>query len=699
MNGKYQVEVDEFIKNFEKYKKFKIIIYGIGRYTATLLNGVKGFQFVGLMDKDSKNIGKKMFGLPIVDKTVAEEIADMIVINTSETYWDVIYDRIKGVKIPIFYKNGERAKNKPDIKFENPFKNLSSKKLYLKIEDSEIISFDFFDTLFMRSICNPQDIFSLMEIELKKQNKMEAFVEIRNRAKTKIRKNYSLDELYQQIQNLTGISAILSESIKNRELELEKKQLIPRWDIISALHTAIKNEKKIYIISDMYLPEDFYRDVLEQYCISVPDGHILISNRIGKSKADGTLWEYYSKKIVKGRRALHIGDNQKADIKEPVKYNIRTYLVPSSWDLLTVSSLHKVASHICGDFESIITGGILKKLFCNPYILEHSSGMVKIDTNYDMGYCVFGPVILSFLLWLQQRGRIDSVKKWIFMSRDGYFLREDFEYLCELKGERQENCYLGISRQLAMTAAIDSYEELMEYVSMPYTGNITELFEDRFAIKDVKEISGKHLEEYVREYFPEIKKYIFEVKKNYLNYIEKMKLDNDCAIVDLGYYGNNQKYLNKILKKQIPGYYFAANLSKQNKNTKYQKMIACFQKQEDYIAERSQILKRMIYLESFLTAPYGMVKSIDENGNFICDFHKKNQKFFSDKIEINKGVKQFIYDYINLFDEFQIQLNLEFIDWYYGYCFSGAFEFSEDVKNSFYNDNAMMNRIESMLFY
>lgn len=285
------------------------------------------------------------------------------------------------------------------------------------------------------------------------------------------------------------------------------------------------------------------------------------------------------------------------------------------------------------------------------------------------------------------------------MSRDGYFLKEDFEYLCELIGEQVECCYLGISRQLAMTASIETKQDLMEYAAMPYTGNIPELFEDRFNIKDVEKIAGKPLENYIEEYLPQIEKYVSDIREHYLRYVEQMNLDVDCAVVDLGFYGNNQRYLNKLIRKNMQGYYFNVNLSEQNGNTSVQKMTACFQKAEDPTGENSQVLKKQIYLESFLTAPYGMVKAVDDKGNFICADKKKNQECFQDKKEINRGVKQFICDYIELFKEFRMNLNIEFADCYYGHCLSGAVEINDAVKSGFYNDNGMMNRIESMLFY
>lgn len=700
MNDKYQAEIDEFIDRFSFYKNKRIVLYGIGRYTATLLEGGSGFHFVGLMDKDPENVGKIFFGLPVIDQDTAEKSADMIIINTAETYWNVIFRRIKGIQIPVFYRNGKRAEEEKSILFENPFRDMSYEELCEQIEKAEYISFDFFDTLFMRSVCNPRDLFQLMEIELHQMWKSEnTFTEVREQAKKRIHKNYSLDELYQQMELLSGIPHFVMENIKNAELKLEKEQIFPRETVIAALKSALKWGKKVYIISDMYLPERFYRDILEKFNIVVPVGHILLSNELNAAKSDGSMWKYYSEHILKDNSALHIGDNEKADIKEPLKYGIRTYQIPGAWDMANASSMKEIVLYICNDYDTAVMGCVLKETFQNPYALRNTDGKIQIKNNHEMGYCVFGPVILTFFLWLLQQSKSDSVEKLVFMSRDGYFLKEDFEYVCELAGIYRECCYLGISRQLAMAASIESRQDLMEYAFMPYSGSITELFEDRFGIKNIEELPDWNLKDYLENQLSEIWQYLSETKKNYLQYVKQFGLNDRCAVIDLGYYGNNQKYLNKLLEKHMTGYYFNANVSKKNPNTEFQNMVGCFQNNDDPVGEKSQILKKQIYLESFLTAPYGMIKQVTEDGNFICSKKKKNQKFFLQKKEINQGVKHFLYDYIQKFWKYKLQPDIEFIDQYYGYCFSGALEFAEDIKKSFYNDNAMMNRMESMLFY
>ena len=135
MQDKYQIEIDEFREKFNCLKDKRFVLYGIGRYTATLVQGLKDFNFVGLMDKDPQNIGKEMFGLPILSVKQTEENGDLVVINTSETYWNVIYSRIEHIKIPVYYKNGERAQKKDFEGTVNPYSNLSLDGLLKEIDN------------------------------------------------------------------------------------------------------------------------------------------------------------------------------------------------------------------------------------------------------------------------------------------------------------------------------------------------------------------------------------------------------------------------------------------------------------------------------------------------------------------------------------------------------------------------------------
>ena len=68
---------------------------------------------------------------------------------------------------------------------------------------------------------------------------------------------------------------------------------------------------------------------------------------------------------------------------------------------------------------------------------------------------------------------------------------------------------------------------------------------------------------------------------------------------------DNQRYLNELTEQNMKGYYFNADLSPENSNSQKAVMKACFQSAEDSRGQESQIHEKMIFIESFLTAPYG----------------------------------------------------------------------------------------------
>ena len=93
--SKFDLEIQEFKCAFEKFKDRKIVLYGTGRMTATLVGGIGDkYQIIGLCDREDSQIGNEIYGKPILKKEEAEKEADLLVINTDATYWNTIYKRI-----------------------------------------------------------------------------------------------------------------------------------------------------------------------------------------------------------------------------------------------------------------------------------------------------------------------------------------------------------------------------------------------------------------------------------------------------------------------------------------------------------------------------------------------------------------------------------------------------------------------------
>ncbi|MDE6699161.1 MAG: hypothetical protein K2J91_06770, partial [Lachnospiraceae bacterium] len=137
-----------FIEKFQAVKDKRIVLYGIGAFSATVIDTLKDFNIVGLMDRDPENIGKIMYGVPILSKEEVTKYADMIIINTEVGYWQTIYKRISELEIDVYFRNGQKAflEETPKCNSDLEYWNIKMETLKEQIEKHDVISFDIFDT-------------------------------------------------------------------------------------------------------------------------------------------------------------------------------------------------------------------------------------------------------------------------------------------------------------------------------------------------------------------------------------------------------------------------------------------------------------------------------------------------------------------------------------------------------------------------
>ena len=125
-------------------------------------------------------------------------------------------------------------------------------------------------------------------------------------------------------------------------------------------------------------------------------------------------------------------------------------------------------------------------------------------------------------------------------------------------------------------------------------------------------------------------------------------------------------------------------------------MKGCFQRKEDLSAMQSELWKRSKLVESFLTAPYGMLKTIDKEGAFTTYPIGNNQKYFFEREEINRGVIQFITKHVNLLKNMNLLINdisvdTIFVDELFGKWFETGIEFGDLIKKIFWHEDGFTN--------
>lgn len=669
--SKYEIEIEKFRHVFSEIKNKRVAIYGMDRRSATLLPGITDFNIVGVLDRDESNVGKELCGIKVISIKDVSTDADVIIINSDPSNYEIIYKRIaKDVIVPVYYADGRLAcLSDKDTSYEqNEYWQSSYQELKDKIDKVEIVSFDIFDTLIMRKIFSPEDVFRLLEEKVRVELKLDCEIaNVRAQAASMCGSYATINEIYQYIKQQTNLIDKNIIDIMQLEKDIDIDLCITRRDIADLYEYCLTCGKEVYLISDMYYTLQDIKRILDKCGVKVPDDeHIWISCEKKADKVSGSLWEKYSKLVSKDIRCLHIGDNKTGDAKNPVIYGIDSYYIMSAKDMLMKSSILELASSVNTVSDSICLGLVAAKLFNSPFALCSTNGKVSYDDSEIYGYCVYGPLLEKFLIWLYYNSRKDGIDKLLFFARDGYFLEKDYKVVSELlnDGYEQDWCYLPISRRLIYMATMENEDDFKRVVAFPYVGTFAEYMKSRFGII-VTEVTSeynnrqinavgdsKDILEWIQPYKDEIIKKAKRERENYLRYL---KTDGDMqkgltyGTVDLGYYGTNQYYLQRLTGIKTKGYCFYACLGKDNVYISDISMTGCFQYGDDYTAEKSIVRKKNMYIETFITAPHGMISYIDNQGKMICKPDGKSQEYFDIKEKVNCGAVDFIVNYINIY--------------------------------------------------
>jgi len=724
----YQNEIDIFRQSFAKLQKVPIAIYGIGQRTAMLLPGVRDFNIIGLLDRDPANIGRMISNIPVIPMHEAEAKAGAIVICADPSNYQTIFRRISSTKLPVYYANGEKAHLiKQNNSFEqNPYWEKSLPDLFEAIDGHDVIVFDIFDTLIVRKVYLPQDVFRLVSdkciLLLKntgrttKKSSFDFYTERVQATAQQVDSYFSLDDVYDVLQRNTGICFNERRQIEQLELDTELQAVVPRLSMADALRYAKGKGKDVWLISDMYLTKRQIIPMLLRAGIrDIPEDHILISCECKADKKSGKLWadflqvqtggmrnSLYHDSRKEKRKVLHIGDDPIGDDQEPRAAGIDTYPILNVRALLDNSALCGVSEKASGLQNSVVLGLICTHLLNNPMGMHESKGRPVIESCEEFGYIVLGPLFFKFLIWLRKRAKTNGNKRLLFCARDGWFLTKDMEYLEKLVGDEShaEIRYLPASRRLIFISNIHNESDLEEFARIPFIGSFKEYLYSRFNLqadirsrmwndKPIDPAGDANLMEMLKPYHDEI---WGEVGKETLYYDSYLKengfLDDNAtdAIVDLGFNGTNQFKYEKYIGRSLKGYYFLFNFSRNNRYAATCDAEACFN--EGAVNGRdSQVGRKSMVLESFLTAPYGMIRYIDADGRFVTEKDKKNQRNFQLKMQINEGVKRFIKDYSELLKPEKYNSEDHFSESLFSTLLDGRCVIAPEVLEAFYFDN------------
>ncbi len=635
--------IDSFRNNFEKYLKDKIVIYGLGKNTKVILDECNEFNIIGLMD--GVRTGETVWDLPVYScQEVNQNGGKIIIIVATAANVPIIYQRIakecEKYKITVFDINGQDLKTKNN-KYVLPeyYNSLTKETLLAYIKEYEVISFDIFDTLLVRDFLFPTDVFIAVEnICADILPKTSSFYE--NRIKVEQEKylegNPNIDEIYIALEEKIGISHEIAEVLKATEIDIESKTLHQRKEMVSVLNSAKQMGKTVCCTSDMYLTKNILSAILGKNDVFGVD-NIFVSCEYGASKCDG-LFDIL-KKQYKGKKILHIGDNYDADIVSAHKYNIDGTFKVSSIYQMALDSAFKFILDRCHSYSDRCNlGKLLAEQLNNPFLFSQTNGKGEIMSNYVCGYHFLEPLLEVFTKWLMQRCKEDEIDCLLLGARDGWLIKEILDLENNLGTWKIPHLYFYASRFACTLAGMKNKEDVLYVGEQAFDGTITEKLKKRFLLPDEKimqYVDGENEELYFDKHISLILDLAESKRKNYRRYIENLSLKGDkIGFFDFVSSGTCQLWLNKIMDRELIGYYVARNVDKYKCGLK----ISSLYEPKFVYEEQGELYKNFIFLESILTSPEPTLKGFNKNGECVFFEDKRTDDMINHLRDIHRGI-------------------------------------------------------------
>ncbi len=380
--------------------------------------------------------------------------------------------------------------------------------------------------------------------------------------------------------------------LKKIECDLELRFCERRNTAFNLYQLALNCGKKVICTSDMYLPLDVIKKILEKNGYKDID-KIYLSSEIKKTKSTGNLYDYVINDLkINANEIIHIGDNIESDYKVPKKKEINAIHFYKATSIFLDRGLtnglgqvfnssfpfwqdNKESTQFMGIRAMIAV--VANKYFDNPFRPFNK----KTDFNADpylIGYYNLGMYIFGISNWLLKNicNKNDKIS---FMARDGYLIMEAYNKLVKIYSGVPKSEYMYVSRKALIPVMIQSeldfyrLSEIVDYRKhspkslIKYLKSILSLDDkleekcEQNGIEFGKKFDSlldfnKYLKFLIDNYFDS--KAHNEKLKKFKAYFDNI-LGEKPAVFDVGYSGRPEFYLSKLVNKSVDTYFLNIN--------------------------------------------------------------------------------------------------------------------------------------------
>lgn len=581
---------------------------------------------------------------------------------------------------------------------------LSVKDYVDMLKKHDVISFDIFDTLILRPLDQPADVFYFIGEKLGISNfkNIRVWAEWDARVKSKERYGHTEIGLEDIWNNLTEDVGNMADEGMQIEIDTELGFCYANPFMLQVWNELRKLGKDIIVVSDMYLPEKVLARMLDKNGYT---GYkkLYVSCEYKKNKASGSLYRLV-KKEWQGKHIIHVGDNPHSDVKMAVNNGFSSCHYPNVNHNMIMYRPYDMSYIVGSAYRGIVSGWLY-------------NGLKSYSMEYEYGFIYGGLFALGYCNFIHEYCIAHSVDTLLFLSRDGDILKQAYDKLYPDDNTR----YVYWSRKAAtvLMADEDKHDYFRRFiyhkVNQKYTiKDILESMGIGFLIDElsdwhniwldyeskkraVKKNKTKFIDLHAEDELTDKNGYLLrrfieakwdKVIKSYENqgsaaryYYEDILSDSAKAVaVDIGWAGSGAMALSHLVEKvwripcSITGIIAGTNTVHNTEPDASEgflqngKLVAYMYSQNhnrDLLKKHDPNKDYNVFWELLLSSPTKQFTGFDlgNDNDIILNFGKldANQKGIH---EIQKGIMDFITEYIKHFNEFAYMFNISGRDAY-----------------------------------
>ena len=515
------------------------------------------------------------------------------------------------------------------------------------LADNEVLSFDIFDTLLVRTVLRPEDVFALTRERAASLGiHVPGFAAERKAAQGD--DGADIRTIYRRLAERCGLAPETRDRLMELEFAVERDVLRPRESLCAFFRRAVAAGKRVVLTSDMYWNAAELAGLLTEKGITGWET-ILVSCEHKKRKQQGLMLELAALRRS-GERLVHIGDDLEHDVFPALALGIGAVWVPSALALARSAGYDICLRYARTLSERCLLGLAFARAFADPLAPRQPAALSRPDRIARYAALAAGPMLAGFLTWLVDSARQDRPDLVLFAARDGYVLQRCYDELARRQPdwELPPSRYLYTSRHASFLAVADDLEYAYDVQGMAESGyNAACSFAERMQIyyglapgEIAPPREGESFRDYCARHSDAIQAHAEKARRASLRYFESAELRPGmrCFFVDFVAAGSTQSFIGRIAPFRLEGRYVARR-----------SVLRHFPPElESYLPEGTPFLGQYMEMESILTSPEPSLDRYAPDGEPVFAAELRSEEMLEQTRLVHAALWEFLEEYFRL---------------------------------------------------